>query len=187
MNNLDIIIAIILFLFGFKGLRKGLIIEVVTLLALVAGIYGAMHFSDFTAERLVEFIEVNPKYIDTVAFVLTFILLVIVVNIIGRAISKLVETMNLGFLDRLGGFVFGVATGVLLCSLLVLVLNNFQLNGLVKEDTKKESKLYPYVEQTVPYLYKGFDLVKDVIKDKLPEEETSTEEKNPNPPETEII
>ena len=33
MNYLDIVIAIILFLFGIKGLRKGLIVEVVTLLA----------------------------------------------------------------------------------------------------------------------------------------------------------
>lgn len=171
MNYLDIIIAIIFFLFGFKGLRKGLIIEVVTLLAFGVGICGAMHFSDFTAEHLVEVIEVDAKYLNIIAFVLTFILLVIVVNLIGRAISKLVESMNLGFWDRLGGFLFGVAKGVLLCSLLVLVLNNLQLTGLVKEDVKKESKLYPYVEQTVPYLYKGFDLVREAVKENLPEKE----------------
>ena len=172
MNYLDIIIAIILFLFGFKGLRKGLIIEVVTLLAFGVGIYGAMHFSDFTAERLVEYIEVKPEYLNTIAFILTFILLVIAVNLIGRLVSKLVKTMNLGFFDRLGGFVFGVAKGVLLCSLFVVVLNNLQVLGVVKEEAKQKSKLYPYVEQTVPYLYQGFDLVKDFVKDKLPEETT---------------
>ena len=171
MNYLDIAIAIILFLFGWKGLRKGLIIEVVTLLAFGVGIYGAMHFSDFTAERLVEVIEVDAKYLNTIAFVLTFILLVIVVNMIGRAVSKLVKTLNLGFFDKLGGFLFGAAKGVLLCSLLVLVLNNLQLLGLVKEDVKKESRLYPYVEQTVPYLYKGFDLVREAVKENLPEKE----------------
>ena len=42
MNYLDIIIAIILLLFGIKGLRKGLIIEVVTLLAFGVGIYKAL-------------------------------------------------------------------------------------------------------------------------------------------------
>lgn len=185
MNYLDIIIAIILFLFGFKGLRKGLIIEVVTLLAFGIGIYGAMHFSDFTAERLVEYIEVKPEYLNTIAFILTFILLVIAVNLIGRLVSKLVKTMNLGFFDRLGGFVFGVAKGVLLCSLFVVVLNNLQVLGVVKEEAKQKSKLYPYVEQTVPYLYKGFDLVKDFVKDKLPEEttpeQTAPEETKNNP------
>ena len=171
MNYLDITIAIILFLFGFKGFRKGLVVEVVTLLAFGVGIYGAMHFSDFTAEHLQEVMNIDPKYLNTVAFVLTFILLVIVVNIIGRLVKNMIKALNLGFFDRLGGFLVGVAKGVLLCSTLVLVLNNFQLMGMVKEEVKKESKLYPYLEQTVPYLYKGFDLVKETIKENLPEEE----------------
>ena len=185
MNYLDIIIAVILFLFGFKGLRKGLIIEVVTLLALGVGIYGAMRFSDFTAERLVEYNEVKEEYLNTVAFILTFVLLVIAVNLIGRVVSKAVDAMNLGFIDRLGGFVFGVAKGVLLCSLFVVILNNLQVMGVVKEEAKQKSKLYPYVEQTVPYLYQGYDFVKDFVRDKLPEEttpdSTAPEETKNNP------
>ena len=145
MNYLDIIFAIVLFLFGFKGFRKGLIIEVVTLLAFGVGIYGAMHFSDFTASHLQEFMEVNPKYIDTIAFILTFILLVIIVNVIGRLVSDAVKAMNLGFFNRLGGFLFGLAKGLLLCSTFVLVLNNLQWAGLVKEEVKQSSYLYPYV------------------------------------------
>ena len=164
MNYLDIVIAIVLFLFGFKGFRKGLIFEVVTLLAFGLGIYGAMHFSDFTADHLQEVMNIDPKYLNTVAFVLTFVLLVIAVNIIGRMVKKMVQAMNLGFFDRLGGFVVGVAKGVLLCSAFLLVVNNLQFTGLIKEDVKKESRLNPYIEKTVPYLYKGFDLVKETIR-----------------------
>ena len=171
MNYLDIIIAIILFLFGWKGLRKGLIIEVVTLLAFGVGIYGAMHFSDFTAAHLQDFMEIKPQYLNTIAFVLTFIILVVLVNLIGRLISKLVKSMNLGFFDKLGGFLFGIIKGVLLCSVLLMVLNNFQLLGVVKSEVKEKSKLYPYIEQTVPYVYRGFDLVKDYAKEVLPDEE----------------
>ena len=175
MNYLDIIIAIILFLFGWKGLRKGLIIEVVTLLAFGVGIYGAMHFSDFTAAHLQDFMEIKPQYLNTVAFVLTFIILVVLVNLIGRLISKWVKSMNLGFFDKLGGFLFGILKGVLLCSVLLMVLNNFQLLGVVKPKVKEESKLYPYIEQTVPYVYRGFDLVKDYAKDVLPDDESEEE------------
>ena len=172
MNYLDIIIAIILFLFGGKGLRKGLIIEVVTLLAFGVGIYGAMHFSEFTAAHLQDFMEIKPQYLNTIAFVLTFIILVVLVNLIGRLVSKLVKSMNLGFFDKLGGFLFGIIKGVLLCSVLLMVLNNFQLLGVVKPEVKEKSKLYPYIEQTVPYVYRGFDLVKDYAKEVLPDEET---------------
>ena len=182
MNYLDIIIAIILFLFGFKGFRKGLIIEVVTLLAFGVGIYGAMHFSDFTAEHLKDFMEINPKYLNTVAFILTFILLVVLVNIIGRLVSNVVKAMNLGFFNKLGGFLFGLAKGLLLCSTMVLVLNNLQWMGLVKEEVKEGSYLYPYVEKTVPYLYKGFDLVKDYAKEMIPEESEEKEKTEPSSP-----
>ena len=189
LNYLDIIIAIILFLFGYKGFRKGLIIEVVTLLAFAVGIYGAMHFSDFTAEHLQEFVEVNPKYLNTIAFVLTFILLVIAVNILGRWVTSLVKAMNLNFWNKLGGFVFGAAKGVLLCSVLVLVLNNFQLIGVVKAEVREQSKLYPYIEKTVPYVYRGFDLVKDYAKEVLPvEDDTSPEEeKETTEPESPVV
>ncbi len=171
MNYLDIIIAIILLLFGFKGFRKGLIIEVVTLVAFAVGIYGAMHFSDFTAEHLQDFMEINPKYLNTIAFVLTFVLLVIGVNLLGRWVTSLVKAMNLNFWNKLGGGVFGLAKGLLLCSTFVLVLNNMQWLGVIKEEVRQESLLYPYVEKTVPYLYKGFDLVKGYAKDLQKEEE----------------
>ena len=176
MNYLDIIIAIILLLFGFKGFRKGFIIEVVTLLAFVVGIYGAMHFSDFTADHLKDVMEIDPKFLNTVAFVLTFVLLVILVNVIGHLLTKAVKAMNLHFWNKLGGAVFGLAKGLLLCSTFVLVVNNLQWFGVVKEEVRKESLLYPYVEMTVPYLYKGFDLVKGYAKEMLPEEETETTE-----------
>lgn len=168
MNYLDIIIAIVLLLFGIKGLRKGLIIEVVTLLAFGVGIDGAMHFSDFTAVRLQEVMEINPNYLNTIAFVLTFIILVVLVNIIGRLVSKAIKSLNLGFFDKLGGFLFGVAKGVLLCSTLVLVLNNLQWTGIIKEEVRQQSFLYSHVEKTVPYLYKGFDLVKGYAQEVLP-------------------
>ena len=182
MNYLDIIIAIILFLFGFKGFRKGLIIEVVTLLAFGVGIYGAMHFSDFTATHLQDFMEINPKHLNTVAFVLTFILLVVLVNLIGRWITSLVKAMNLSFFNKLGGFVFGFAKGVLLCSVLVMVLNNLQLIGLVKSEVRDQSKLYPYIEMTVPFVYRGFDLVKDYAKEMIPEEQEEKEKTEPSSP-----
>ena len=176
MNYLDIIIAIILLLFGFKGFRKGLIIEVVTLVAFVVGIWGAMHFSDFTADHLKDVMEIDPKFLNTVAFVLTFVLLVILVNLIGHLLTKAIKAMNLGFFNRLGGVIIGLAKGLLLCSTFVLVINNLQWFGVVKEEVRKESLLYPYVEKTVPYLYKGFDLVKGYAKEMMPEEETETTE-----------
>ena len=179
MNYLDIIIAIILLVFAIHGLRKGLIIEVVSLLAFGVGIYGAMHFSDFTADRLKDVMEINPKYLNTIAFVLTFIILVVVVNLIGLLVSKLIKSLNLGFFDRLGGFLFGAVKGVLLCSTMVLVLNNLEWTDIIKKEVRESSYLHSHVEKAVPYLYKGFDLVKGYAKELLPDQEKEDDEEQP--------
>ena len=164
MNYLDIIIAVLMVVFGLGGWRKGIIIEITTLLGMGLGLYGAFHFSDFTAEKLVGLVEINPKYLNLISFVVTFVVVAILVNLLGRMVSKLVKNLNLGFIDKVGGFVVGIAKGLLVCSLLVMLLNVMNLRGVVKDDAKKESLLYPYVEAAVPYVYQGFDLVKEAVK-----------------------
>lgn len=164
MNYIDIIIAVVLVVFGIAGLRKGIISEVATLLGLVLGLFGAFKFSDFTAEKVVQYISIDPKYLNTVAFVLTFIVVAVLVNLLGRLMAKLVQAINLGFIDKIGGFVVGVAKGLLICSLAVMLLNSLTEKGIVSPDIKEGSMLYPMVEKTVPYLYDGYDLVKEAVK-----------------------
>lgn len=163
MNYLDIIIIVLLFIFGLGGWRKGLIIEVATLLGLGLGLYGAFHFSDYTATELVQWVEIDPKYLTVISFVVTFIVVAVVVNLLGRLLAKAIKNLNLGFIDKIGGFLVGIAKGVLLCSLLAMLINVLNLKGFAKDDVKQESLLYPYVEQAVPYVYQGFDIVKEAV------------------------
>ncbi|MBR4146326.1 MAG: CvpA family protein [Bacteroidales bacterium] len=174
MNYLDIIIALLLIGFGIGGWRKGIIIELTTLLGLGLGLYGAFHFSDFTANKLVEYVEIDPKYLHLISFIVTFIVLSVLVNLLGRLVAKLVKAINLGFIDKLGGFLIGLAKGLLICSLLVMLLNVLNHKGIVKEDTKQESLLYPYVEQAVPYVYQGFDIVKEAVQNATPDNQSSS-------------
>jgi len=166
MNYLDIIIAVLLVAFGIGGLKKGIITEAATLLGLGLGLYGAFHFSDFTADKLLQWVEINPKYVSLVSFIVTFIVVAILVNLLGRVVTKVVKELSLGFIDKIGGFVFGIAKGILMCSLLLMLLNVFKLTGVVKETTKEESRLYPLVERAVPYVYQGFDLVREAVRDR---------------------
>jgi membrane protein required for colicin V production len=111
MNYIDLIIALVLAWFAYRGYSKGLVIELVSLVALVLGIYVAMFFSDVTADFLVEYFNVGKKYLSLIAFVLTFILVVIGVVTIGRVLEKVIDILLLGFLNKLTGGVFGVLKG----------------------------------------------------------------------------
>lgn len=161
MNILDIIIGVILLLFALAGLRKGLIIEAFYLASIIIGIYGAMFFSDAMSDWLSEVINVAPEYLALVAFIITFIIFLIVIRFLGRMISGLIEAIHLGFIDKIGGFVFGLIKGALLLSILIMTLNIFNIGELVDKDTRKNSALYTHVENIANTLYKNHELIEE--------------------------
>jgi Uncharacterized membrane protein, required for colicin V production len=167
INYLDIAIAIILIIFAVAGLKKGLIVEVTSLLALFLGIYGAMYLSDYTAEHLSKYISIEPECLNTIAFIVTFLAVLLLINLLGNLISKIIEAINLGALDKIGGFIFGALKGLLIIGVLVMILNTFSVDKLIKTKTIQTSFLYPIVEKSIPYIYKGFHIVQNAIQDEV--------------------
>lgn len=161
MNFIDIIIGIILLLFALAGLRKGLIIEAFYLASIIIGIYGAMFFSDAMSDWLSEVINVAPEYLALVAFIITFIIFMIIIRFLGRLISGLVEAIHLGFIDKIGGFVFGIIKGALLLSILIMTLNIFNIGEVIDKDTRKDSALYTHIENIANTLYKNHELIEE--------------------------
>ena len=107
MNVLDIILAALL-LFGLvRGFMKGLFVEVASLVALIAGVYGAIHFSNFAAEFLQSKTEWNEKTINITAFAITFVVIILTISLAGKALTKLADFAALGILNKLLGGVFG--------------------------------------------------------------------------------
>ncbi|MBR4155578.1 MAG: CvpA family protein [Bacteroidales bacterium] len=162
MSVLDVIIGLILLIFAFAGLRKGLIIEAFYLASYIVGIYGAMFFSDTVAAWMSGFIKDNNDIVAIVAFIITFVAVLILVRFLGRLISSLVEAVSLGFLDKIGGFVFGAVKGALITSVFILILNVLGFSSILDE-IKTDSFLYPKVEGIASVLYKNHDVVKESI------------------------
>ena len=161
MNILDIIIGIVLLLFAFAGLRKGLIIEAFYLASIIIGLYGAMFFSDAMSNWLSEIINVEAQYLALVAFILTFILFMVLIRFVGRIISGLIEAIHLGLIDKIGGFIFGIVKGALLLSILIMVLNIFNISDAINNDTRRNSALYPRIENIANTLYKNHEVIED--------------------------
>ena len=67
MNTFDIIILALL-LFGFiRGLFKGLFIEIASLVALITGVYGAIHFSYFVGNFLANRVSWDEKFVTIIS------------------------------------------------------------------------------------------------------------------------
>lgn len=171
MNILDILIGIPLIWAIYKGFTKGLIIEVATLLALILGIYGAIHFSDFTAEFIRNRFEYDSNYMGIMAFVITFLLIVIVLNVLGKMLNSLVEAVALGMINRLLGVVFGLLKGIIILSILVYFVNFLdQKFDFISKEKKEESLLYEPMVQISETLFDIFGSDLGDTKDRIKEE-----------------
>ena len=158
INLLDIIILVPLALFAWNGYKKGLIIEVASLAALVLGLYMAFFFSDFAAEMLNDLFDLDQKYVAVFAFLMTFIVVLFLVLTLGKALEKVVKILLLGLLDKLAGAVFGILKGALLLSILIFVINYFNFGDyLFKEEIRSKSIFYEPVESIAPALYSWLD------------------------------
>lgn len=123
MNWLDIILVVPVAWFAYKGFKKGLIIEIFSLLALLAGIYGGIHLSDFTTEILTEDFKFTSEYMPVISFGLTFILIVVAVYYVGKLLEKVVKMMALGIVNKLFGAVFGMVKALLILSLFLVLVD----------------------------------------------------------------
>ncbi len=158
VNLLDIIIIIPLLLFAWSGYKKGFIIEVATLAALVIGLYMAFFFSDFAANMLNDLFDMDQKYVAVIAFLMTFIVVIFVVITVGKVVQKFVEVLLLGFLNKLAGALFGILKGALILSLLIFVINYFHFgNYIFKEESRQKSLFYEPIESVAPALFSWLD------------------------------
>jgi membrane protein required for colicin V production len=155
MNYIDIIILCITGLLIFNGIRKGFIISLASLVALVLGIWGAVHFSGFMSGWLVKTFHPSGTWLTVLSFTLTFLLVVIVVMIIAKLLEKVVKTVGLGLINRIAGGLFGLLKGVLIVSVLLFILVCFDPDGkLITPKAKKSSVFYGYIEKAFPVFLK---------------------------------
>jgi membrane protein required for colicin V production len=153
MNYIDIILLALLILSGIGGFKNGLIAEIVSLAALVLGIWGAIEFSYVTAEFLTEKLNLKTGHLDIISFIVTFVVIVILVHIVGNTINKMVEAVTLGFANKLAGMVFAVLKSALILSIILLVFDRIDQDvKILPKKAKAESRMYEPIKNFAPSL-----------------------------------
>ena len=124
LNYFDFIFAIFLLWSGYRGLTRGFLIMAASLAALVLGVWGAIRFSYLTAALLISFFGLQTQYLGLISFALTFVVIVILVHLLSRALDRLVKAVSLGFANRLAGMLFGMLKTAFLISIFLVLLND---------------------------------------------------------------
>ncbi|MGK0421323.1 MAG: membrane protein required for colicin V production [Polaribacter sp.] len=154
MNIFDIVIAALL-IFGFvRGVMKGLFVEVASLVALIAGVYGAIHFSYFIGDFLKEYVSWSEEYVSLAAFAGTFIVIIIVIAFLGKILTKLADFASLGVINKILGGVFGALKIGLILSVVFIFFGKINDTiPFIKKKTLEESILYKPVKKVAPTIF----------------------------------
>jgi membrane protein required for colicin V production len=116
MNGLDFVVIGILLFSLLLGVWRGLIYEVMALL----GWPLAFVLSKLFAGNLAPLLPLQQEtWRNAAAYVLVFIVVLIVWNVIARLLSKFLKVMGSGWLDRVMGGLFGLMRGALVVLVLV--------------------------------------------------------------------
>jgi len=168
MNYFDIVVGIILVLAIVKGFKNGLIIEFASLAALVLGVVGAIRFSNFTEVWLSQ--HFTNDYISIMAFLITFIAIVVGVHLVAKVVDKLVKAIALGMINRVLGALFALVKVGFIVSILLAVFNSFDRTfNLIPEDVRESSVLYLPLSKFAPDLFPYLNFNKEDVQIKVEE------------------
>lgn len=147
MNWLDWIVLAVLAFAAIKGFSRGLIVELASLIALVAGIWVAVHFSD----RFAEAVGIDPEN-TALAFLLTFFAVLVGVHLLARFLTTLIDIAQLGLPNKLAGIFFGVLRSAFGLSIALNLLVGYSEGTMPPDEVREGSQLYAPLRAFAPLI-----------------------------------
>ena len=140
--TIDILFLIILIVAIFKGLQRGLIVAVFSVLAFLAGLAAAVKLSSVVANNLKENVHISSKWLPVLAFVLVFIAVVFLVRSGANLLKTAISLVLLSWLDKLGGIVLYSFIYIVAFSVLLFYASTLHL---ISRDTISSSVTYSFI------------------------------------------
>ncbi|MFC2012259.1 CvpA family protein [Chloroflexota bacterium] len=119
---LDIVIIVIIAVGAFYGLKMGIIKAALSLAGLILGVFLAGQFYNEVGAWLT-FIK-SESVADGVAFAVILIGVMVIASVLASLLKWAASIVMLGWVNHVGGAVFGVFMGALLCGALLTLWQN---------------------------------------------------------------
>jgi len=145
MNKLDILIVILIAVPALIGLSKGFLRKIFSLISMILGLYLAVKFNTDISSAIM---KVSGLSLQT-SNIISFIIIMMAVYWAGVYVAKKLSGMNFltKSVDKTLGLIIGVLQGMIIASLCVIAVNNFEL---MNKETVNNSKLYIFVHDFAP-------------------------------------
>ena len=150
---IDAIVSIILFFFGFLGLKRGLIQQVFSTISIILSIKISFFFYH-DLSILIDFDLISNSVKNIISWIILFIILLYVFSIIrSKVIAKIPNFLGVFLVDRIVGLFFGISVGLLIIGIVMYILYFFGFPIFeVYPDGKLNKLLLIYLENINLYL-----------------------------------
>ena len=150
----DIILLLCLIWGAFKGFRKGFIIQCFVILALVLAIWGGFAFTGKLEPFMQKHFHISDVVCYIVSFIIVFSLILILVYTSGYLVTKVVDALTLGMINRLAGAIFGLLANALILSVLILLFDRVnEKKHFIKPEILEKTYLYQPIGKVAPAIF----------------------------------
>ena len=164
MNLTDLIIIAIIGFGMIRGYSKGLIIELSSFFGIFISFFIAGNVDNLLSNEISAFISVNSDLLNTISFIIIFILSYLFIIYLAKGFTKLAKVVYLGLLNSLLGGVFGGLK--LLLILLIITKIIFSLN-LLSNNIISESSIMIHLHVLSEILFNSFEITQEIYSEKL--------------------
>lgn len=165
MNIADIVLLIVLLLAGSIGYKKGLLMEVVALLALLLGIIAGLVFVEQGKAFLSQFFDTYNSITGFFSFLLIFVCVVVLTSLVGRALKSTIHLTPIGYLDSVGGAILGVIKWIFFISVVLWIFDTAEIKISAVEESQWYSKVKLFAPVLIEQLKIWFPVLGDLMKE----------------------
>lgn len=144
MTTIDIIILIAIGAGAIRGFMKGFIRQLTSILGLIAGLLAAKALYASLAEKLCPAITDSMTVAQVVSFIMIWIAVPLIFAVVASVLTKAMEVISLGWLNRFLGAGLGALKFLLLTSLLICVIEFIDSDNHLINKTKKDASVLYY-------------------------------------------
>lgn len=145
VNWLDMVLYATLAISALIGLARGIIKEILSIVAWVASLWLAWRFAPLVADQYVEKLINNPQIAYLLAFAILFFIGLFAAGLFNMLIGSFLRASGLSLIDRFLGMIFGGLRAVLIASVMVFV--GKMIPELANSQTWANAKLRPTFER----------------------------------------
>ena len=158
MSWLDIVLLVVIAIPTLLGFRAGIIKAVLSLAGVIVGVILAGRYYVLLSEQLTFITHAGAAKI--VAFAIILIVVMIIAGVAASLLKWAASIVMLGWVNRLGGALFGFVLGAILCGAFLATWINFLGIGGAIADSALARVLLDYFPMVLALLPDEFDAVR---------------------------